>query len=154
MNRNTLLAAALLLVSTPAYGAVGVYGPPAPAETSFSGEPYEVEVGESLEQGEARFKRDTDSAWRKFWIGQGLAVADVALTCAVLAKGGRELNPIYGKNASCGRIAAIRGGVSALQYFLTRRAIHSDPTGSNKRLKIVLAIQAGPVIWNAIQLTK
>lgn len=100
----------------------------------------------------ARFEQD--NAWRKFWIAQGLAAADIALTCVLLSKGGRELNPIYGKNADCGRIAAIRGGVAVLQYVLARRVIERDPHGAGKALNVTIAIQGVPVAWNLIQLAR
>lgn len=102
----------------------------------------------------AQFEHAQDNAWRKFWIAQGLAAADIALTCAILSDGGRELNPIYGNNADCGRIVAIRGGVAVLQYFLARKAIEDNPRRAGKALNITLAVQGFPVLWNIVQLAR
>lgn len=114
----------------------------------------ELRILSANEEARLRAAFDRDNAWRKFWIAQGLAAADIALTCALLSKGGRELNPIYGKNADCGRIAAIRGGIAVLQYVLARRAIERDPHRAGKALNVTIAIQGVPVAWNLIQLAR
>lgn len=38
-----------------------------------------------------------------------LQLSDTALTCKTLNDGGRELNPVFGKNPTCTRIAAVKG---------------------------------------------
>lgn len=113
-----------------------------------------VIIDDSQRIADAQWRRDTNTAWRKFWVAQGLAAADIGLTCAILADGGREMNPIYGKDATCGRIAAIRGGIAVLQYFLARRAIESDPHKAGKAFNVVIAVQGVPVIWNLVQLAR
>ncbi len=147
---------ALALWALPA-GAT-TYGPPAPtteAPRSLTDrQDFELLPDETLEAAEARIHRDTGNAWRKFWIGQGLVVTDLALTCAILAKGGREANPIYGRNANCGRVIAIRGGISALQYLLARKSIAQDPRRASRSFNITLAFQGVPLVWNAVQLAK
>lgn len=161
MARAFILA--LALAAAPAQAAV--YGPPEPKveaqRSALDREYFEIGPQESLDEAEARIQRDTRSAWRAFWIGQGLTAADLTLTCIALAqrnpdgsKRFREGNPIYGKNASCGRVIAIRGGISALQYLIARRAVNRDPTRAKKALQITMVIQGVPVIWNAIQLAK
>ena len=156
MRPLNALAALALVSCQPALAAT--YGPPAPvAEVPRSlaeRETFEIGPEETLEAAEARIHRDTGNAWRKFWIGQGLVVTDIALTCAILAKGGREANPIYGKGANCGRIAAIRGSISALQYLLARKSIAQDPRRASRSFNITLAFQGVPLVWNAVQLAK
>lgn len=157
MKLWTALAGALLaLACAPAYAAAPpaqVYGPPAPVEAAPSPES-DQRLVENLTEWNAEQERAERTAWRKFWIGQGLVAADIALTCAILADGGRELNPLFGRNASCGRIAAIKGGVSLVQYLLIRNAIRRDPVKASKGLNIVLAVQGVPVAWNLIQVAK
>jgi len=151
-----LLAIVLLSGCQPAYAAT--YGPPAPVTEAprsvTERQSFELLPGETMEDAELRIKRDTGTAWTRFWIAQGLAATDVALTCVILAKGGREANPIYGKNATCGRIAAIRGGLSVVQYLLTRRTIERDPAKAKKGMLISVGFAGLPVVWNIAQLAK
>lgn len=150
----TVCALSLGLLAAPVKAAT--YGPPVPVVEAPRTHvyPYEIGPNDTIESLDARLKADTSSAWRTFWIGQGLVATDLVLTCAILSKGGREANPIYGKNANCGRVVAIRGGLSLLQYLLARGSINRDPVRAKKGLQISLAIQGVPVIWNAIQLAK
>jgi hypothetical protein len=137
------------------------YGPPVPVERVALPDGYSLVPVETMEQTEARLTRDTRSAWRTFWIGQSLAGADLAMTCIALSKKNpdgtpkfREANPIFGRNASCESIAAIKFGVGALQYFLARSAIRRDPTAAKKSIRWTVAINGAIVGWNAAQLAK
>ena len=98
-----LVAFAVFLGLLAAPVKAATYGPPAPVVEAAQEIPdgYRIVPVETMEMAEARLTRDTNSAWRAFWIGQGMAAADIGLTCAVIARGGRELNPIYGKEAGC-----------------------------------------------------
>ena len=154
-----LAALALLTGCQPALAAT--YGPPAPVEAEAPPRGERWLTQDDIDTAEATRADDTKSAWRRFWIGQGLAATDIALTCVLLSKRNpdgtrrfREGNPIYGANAGCGRIAGIRAGVSALQYLIVRRSIRRDPEKAKRGLNIVIAVQGVPVIWNAIQLAK
>lgn len=150
---------ALALAATPAHAAV--YGPPAPTTvTPLDRSHFEVEPDETMAEAEARLHRETRSAWRSFWIGQGAVAADLALTCYALAQRNpdgtrrfREGNPIYG-NTSCGKIVAIRSAFSVAQYFLAKHDIERNPRASKKMLNIAIGVHMGPVIWNIIQVTK
>jgi hypothetical protein len=153
------VALGLLAGTAPA----ATYGPPVPTVEAPRTHvyPYEIGPNDTIESLDARLKADTSSAWRRFWIAQGLAGADVAITCAMLSQRNpngspkfREANPIYGKNASCGRVAAIRGGVSVLQYLLARRSIDRNPQAAKKGMLISIGISGIPVLWNVAQLAK
>lgn len=146
------LLLALALVAAPAQAQV--YGPPAPENILPEPRADEVYTPAQIAEADAKWKADSRAAWTKFWISQGLVAADIGLTCAILARGGRERNPIYGKNASCGRIAAIRGVASIAQYFLVRRAIRDDPAKSRKTMNLLIVIQGIPAFVNAVQLAK
>ena len=151
-----LVAFAVFLGLLTGVAKADTYGPPVPVVEAPRTHiyPYEIGSNDTIESLDARLKADTDTAWRRFWIGQGLVATDLVLTCAILAEGGQEANPLYGKNANCGRVVAIRGGIFALQYLLARRSINVDPRKAKKGLQITLALQGVPVIWNAIQLAK
>ncbi len=156
-----VLAAAGMLICAPTQAAT--YGPPVPVVEAPRTHvyPYEIGPNDTIESLDARLKADTDTAWRRFWIAQGLAATDVAITCAMLSQRNpngspkfREGNPIYGKNATCGRVAAIRGGISVLQYLLARRSIDRDPQAAKKGMLISIGIAGLPVLWNVAQLAK
>jgi hypothetical protein len=156
-----VLAAAGMMFCAPAVAAT--YGPPAPVTEAPRAVIYPYEIGptDTIASLDARLKADTSTAWRRFWIAQGLAATDVAVTCAMLSQrnpnGGpkfREGNPLYGKNASCGRVAAIRGGISVMQYLLARRSIERDPQRAKTGMLISIGISGLPVIWNVAQLAK
>jgi hypothetical protein len=145
-----LAAAGMLCCAAPARAEV--YGPPVPVvyvPPDDSGE----RILPLEERDEAR-ERATSSAWRKFWIAQGLAATDIAMTCTILADGGREINPLLGRNPSCGKLIAVRSGIIAVQYFLVRHAIRQNPERAGKFMNVVIGIQGIPVVWNAIQLAK
>lgn len=145
MIRWPLILFAFLACANRAYAEP--YGPPAPEVVLAA--PDSDQRAKDLQ-----WQRDTKSAWTKFWISQGLAATDVALTCAILAKGGHEVNPIYGRGASCGKIAGIRAGIGVLQYFIARRRISEEPHRTSKEFNVVVGIQGIPVIWNAVQLAR
>lgn len=147
------LAIVLFMAASPAM-AQDVYGPPSPGVE-------EASLPEAPAFDEEKWRSDTRSAWGRFWISQGLAATDIGLTCYMLAqrhrdgsKRFREGNPIYGKNASCGRIVAIRGGISVLQYLLFRNAVRRDPASAKRAAMWGIAIQGVPVGFNAWQLSK
>jgi hypothetical protein len=152
-----LLLALSLLLATPAQA--GTYGPPAPVveQTRSEREAQPYDLMQLVKERDA----DADTAWRRFWIGQGLAGADLALTCLALSKRNpdgtpkyREANPIFGKNAGCGSVAAIKVGAGLLQYFLARNEIRKNPAGAKKQMNWVIAINGAVVGWNIHQLTK
>lgn len=153
--------AALALISGCQPALAATYGPPAPVEVTATERPhwrlpdnYQIMPDETLEQAEARMRSETRSAWNRFWIGQGLVATDLALTCAILAKGGREINPLFGRGASCGKIIGIRAGVSLLQYVLIRHAIRKDPGEAKRTLRWGFVIQGVPVLFNTYQLVR
>lgn len=117
--------------------------PTAPRDARFVGRYDGITV-----KGWQRLKR---RAHARELMYQGLNIADVALTCVILSRGGRELNPIYGKNASCGTIAAFKGGLGLLHWLIARRRIEVDPAGSTKAINIGMIIQGLAVGWNLTQ---
>lgn len=158
-----LVAFAVFLGLLTGVAKAATYGPPVPVVEAPRTHiyPYEIGPNDTIESLDARLKADTDTAWRRFWIAQGLAATDVAITCAMLAQRNpngspkfREGNPIYGKNASCGRVAAIRGGISVLQYLLARRSIERDPQAAKKGMLISIGVSGLPVAFNIYQLAK
>ena len=156
-----LVAFAVFLGLLTGVAKADTYGPPVPVERVALPDGYRLVPVETMEQTEARLTHDTRSAWRTFWIGQSLAGADLAMTCIALSKRNadgtpkfREANPIFGRNASCESIAAIKVGVGAIQYFIARSAIRRDPTAAKKNLRWTIAINGAFIGWNVAQLAK
>lgn len=73
-----------------------------------------------------------------------LSAADIRLTSKVLALGGRELNPVYGKMPSLSRLIAVR--VIGLALLLGWLFIF--PRARTIVLAIGCVMYAGVVAWN------
>ena len=124
MKRAIGLCTALALITTaPAFAGTYDVKDPAwnkderPVEVTAADGSQHIMTAEEEAQWREGFRHAQRNAWTKFWILQGLSAADVATTCIALSQGGREANPIYGKNANCGRIAGIKGGLVAVPLF-------------------------------------
>jgi hypothetical protein len=89
----------------------------------------------------------TSNEWRR--AAMGTAALDVATTAQILSQGGRELNPVYGRSASTGTIAAVNAALFAAVWWISR----DWPEEKQKSLwRAVTVMRALPVAWNAAQL--
>ena len=113
--------------------------------------PSREEQYEAIKQLEA----ESHSAWKKFWLLQGLSAADAVTTCVAVGRGATELNPLYfSKHPSCERVVAIKAGFGLLQYLLLKNGIERDPRKASRGLNVVIAIQGVVVASNLVQLAK
>ncbi len=79
---------------------------------------------------------------------QALNAADVATTCIVLGKGGRELNPVFGHDPSCAKIAGIKAGMGIVHYLVAKHLQDRDPKAAKLFQIISITLQGGAVGWN------
>lgn len=162
-----VLAAAGMLLCAPAHAhgapenllpAPHVYGPPAPVEavtTNPANAEFEVNPDESVAAGVARYEHDVKVAkgWR---LGlEGVIAADIATTCIGLSRPGiHEGNPIYGRNASCGKIAGINVAVGVLEWVVIGNMIKRNPMRAKTFAMIATLLRGGVVGWNIGQIAR
>lgn len=77
-----------------------------------------------------------------------LSAVDAMLTCEILADGGRELNPIYGKRPSCEKVVAIKVGFGALHEVIARRMHERDPKAARIFQIASITVMGGVVAAN------
>jgi len=143
---------ALALAASPVQA--GVYGPVLPEVPKSLPSEFEVGPDESVNEAAARYENYTRQAhkWRGLLVGT--LAADVATTCAILSRGGHEANPIYGRNASCGKIAGINAGIGLVSWVLLSRLARRNPEKARDAAKLTTIIRGLVVGWNLGQLTK
>lgn len=77
-----------------------------------------------------------------------LSAVDAMLTCEVLSRGGRELNPIYGSKPSCGKVVAIKVGFGTLHEVIARRMHERDPEAARIFQIASITVMGGVVAAN------
>jgi len=140
----SIVLAAAAFVLQPSAAPVG---PPAP-EVILPAEDSDQRLAD------LRWQRDTKAAWTEEWVFQGLNVVDAATTCAIIAEGGEEKNPLYGSHPSCGKVVGIKAGLGLVHYLLSRHMIHENPHGARKGLIVSGVLQLAVDVWNVTQLAK
>lgn len=79
---------------------------------------------------------------------QVLNVADAVQTCALTAKGYRELNPLIGSNPSCGKVIGVKVGFGVLHYVISRALEDRNPDAAKVFQIATIVVQGGVVAAN------
>lgn len=89
-------------------------------------------------------------AWDKRQIAfHTLNAIDTIQTCHVLQSGkGYELNPIFGRNPSCGTLVATKIGGSILHQIIASELRKHDEKAAELFQIISIGVQGGVVVWN------
>lgn len=79
---------------------------------------------------------------------QRLNAADAITSCIAFDRGFVEANPIIGRDATCGRVVAVKVGVGLLHWLIARELEERDPEAAKFFQIVSIGIQGSVVAWN------
>ena len=80
---------------------------------------------------------------------QALNAVDVVQTCHIIGSGkGYELNPIFGKHPSCGKLIGVKLAGGVLHYIIADHLRDRDPHAAKIFQIVTLVVQGGVVAAN------